>query len=81
MIGGIDVKDEVIQKLYANPIYLDYLRRHPKWYYYLDLDPKYFSDFERTVKRELKLTTYDKLEALKRQISFASSLINYFTSK
>ena len=75
------MRDEVIIKLYSNPVYLDYLRRHPKWYYYLDLDPSYFKEFEKTVKKDLKLTTYDKLEALKKQINFASSLINYFSSK
>ena len=75
------MKDEVIKKLYSNPIYLDYLRQHPKWYYYLDLDPKNYNEFEKTVKQELKLTTYDKLEAFKNQINFASSMIKYFSNK
>lgn len=81
MIGGINLKDEVIRKLYANPVYLDYLRQNPKWYYYLDLDSKYYSDFEKAVKQDLKLTTYDKLEAIKNQINFASSMLNYFMNK
>jgi hypothetical protein len=74
------LRDEIIEKLYNNEQYLDYLRRHPKWYYYLDLDPGYFKEFERVVKKALKLTTYDKLEAIKRQVNFASAMINYFTS-
>lgn len=74
------MRDEIIEKLYNNEQYLDYLRRHPKWYYYLDLDPGYFKEFERVVKKALKLTAYDKLEAIKRQVNFASAMINYFTS-
>lgn len=70
--------DEVLNKIYSNSYYLEYLRRHPKWYYYLDLDPKYMQEFERVVKKESKTTTYDKLETLKKQINFASSMINYF---
>lgn len=72
------MSDEVLNKIYSNIYYLEYLRRHPKWYYYLDLDPKYFQEFERVVKKESKTTTYDKLESLKNQINFASSMINYF---
>jgi len=74
------MRDEIITKLYKNDQYLDYLRRHPKWYYYLELDPKYYNDFERVVKKALKITTYDKLEAIKNQVSFASSMINYFSN-
>lgn len=72
------MKDEILQKLYSNDTYLGYLRTHPKWYYYLDLDPVYFKEFERVVKKELKVTTYDKLETIKKQINFASSMIDYF---
>ncbi|HEY8395331.1 MAG TPA: YlbE-like family protein [Bacilli bacterium] len=75
------MRDEVIFKLYANEHYLDYLRRHPKWYYYLDLDPKYFSEFERVVKKSLKMTTYDRLEALKNQVNFAGAMIKYLASQ
>lgn len=70
--------DEVLNKIYSNSYYLEYLRRHPKWYYYLDLEPKYMQEFERVVKKESKKTTFDKLETLKKQINFASSMINYF---
>lgn len=72
------MKEEILEKIYANEQYLYYLRYHPKWYYYLDLDEKNYSDFEKAVKKELKITTYDKLENLKKQINFASSMINYF---
>lgn len=75
------MRDEVLKKIYSNPQYLDYLRRHPKWYYYLDLDPKYLNDFERVVKKALKITTYDKLEQLKNQINFASAMLRYFSNR
>lgn len=81
MIGGTKVKDDVTRKLYSNQLYLDYLRQNPKWYYYLDLDPKYYDDFEKTAKKALKLTTYDKLEAVKNQINFASTMLKYFSNK
>lgn len=79
MIGGIKLTDEVLKKLYNDDIYLDYLRRHPKWYYYLDIDSKHFSDFERALKKDLKKTTYDKLESIKNQINFASAFVQYFS--
>lgn len=75
------MKDEVITKLYSNQVYLDYLRQNPKWYYYLDLDPKNYNEFEKTVKKALKLTTFDRLEAIKNQINFASSMVKYFSNK
>lgn len=78
MIGGIKLRDDILKKLYANEQYLYFLRKHPKWYYYLDLDPKYYNEFEKVVKRELKITTYDKLERVKNQINFATSMIRYF---
>jgi hypothetical protein len=75
------VRDEVIFKLYANEYYLDYLRKHPKWYFYLDLDPMYFREFERVVKKALKMTTYDRLESLKNQVNFAGAMIKYLASQ
>jgi len=74
------MRDDIIEKLYANEQYLDYLRHHPKWYYYLDLDPQYFNEFERIVKKAFKITTYDKLESLKKQINFASAMVKYFSN-
>lgn len=75
------MRDEILQKLYSNPQYLEYLRYHPKWYYYLDQNPSNFSKFERQVKEDLKITTYDKLEKARKQIDFASKLIEYFKNK
>lgn len=75
------MRDDILQKLYNNEKYLYYLRKHPKWYYFLDRDPGYFSEFERVVKKSLKLTTYDRLETLKNQVNFASALMRYFTNR
>ena len=72
------MREDILQKLYSNPKYLEYLRYHPKWYYYLDENPNNYSIFERTVKEELKTTTYDKLEKLKKQINFATKFMEYF---
>lgn len=73
--------DEILIKLYNNERYLEYLRRNPKWYYYLDLDPKNYSLFEKEVKESLNLTLNDKIEAFKKQLNFASSIMRYFKNK
>ena len=33
---------EILDKIYKSKEYLEYLRYHPKWYYYLDSDPNNF---------------------------------------
>lgn len=73
------VREDILQKLYANEEYLDYLRRHPKWYKYLDENPNNYQIFEKVVKKELKITSFDKLERFKKQVNFASALIKYFS--
>jgi hypothetical protein len=76
---GLILRDEIMKKIYDNEQYLDFLRRNPKWYYYLDQDPKNYKLFEENAKKVLRLTSYDKLDRLKKQVSFASAMINYFT--
>jgi len=75
------MRDDVLQKLYSNPVYLDYLRNHPKWYQYLEDNPNNYSIFERKVKEDLKITTYDKLENFKKQINFITKFMDYFKNK
>lgn len=75
------MNEDILRKIYSNPQYLEYLRFHPKWYFYLEQNPNNFSIFERTVKEELKITTYDKLEKLKKQINFATKFMEYFKNK
>ncbi len=69
----------ILNKIYNNEYYLKYLREHPKWYYYLDEDVSNFKLFEQTVKKEYKISSYDKLEKLKTQINFFRSIIEYFS--
>lgn len=69
---------EILNKIYNTREYLEYLRYHPKWYYYLDSDPNNFKVFESVVKKEYKITSYDKLERVKGKINFFTSMINYF---
>ena len=73
------MKEDILKKLYDNPSLLDYLRYNPKWYQYIDQDPKNYDLFEKTAKRELKMSTTDKLEKVKNQINFASALIKYIS--
>lgn len=68
----------ILSKIYNNKEYLEYLRYHPKWYYYLDDNKENFKVFENVVKKEYKITSYDKLESLKNKINFFTSMINYF---
>ncbi|CCY07464.1 MAG: YlbE-like family protein [Bacilli bacterium] len=68
---------EILKKIYNTKEYLEYLRYHPKWYYYLDENPLNFRSFENVVKKEYKITSYDKLEKMKSKINFFTSMINY----
>ena len=70
----------VLNKIYANDIYINYLRYNPKWYIYLNDNPSTFSAFEKEVKTNLKITTADKIDNLKKQIDFINGMIKYITS-
>lgn len=72
---------DILNRIYEKEQYLEYLRYHPKWYYYLDQNPNLFSEFEKALKKELKITTYDQLESLRKKINFASSFIKYLTKE
>ena len=69
---------EIMNKIYQDEKALDYLRHHPKWYYYLDQNPSNYNEFIKVIKKEFKETTYDKLEKIKTQVKFANSIMNYF---
>ena len=71
---------QILGKLYQNPIYLNYLRYHPKWYMILEKDPSSYKEFENQIKRDLKLTTYDKIENIKKQINFVNGIIKYLNN-
>jgi hypothetical protein len=71
---------EITDKLYANDAYLNYLRYHPKWYMILDRYPEKYSDFEKEVKANLKLTFNDKFNNFKKKIDFVSGLMKYLNN-
>lgn len=73
------MRGDILQKIYANEQYLEFLRRNPKWYYYLDENPDNYKLFEQNAKKELRITSYDKLERFKKQVNFASAVIKYFS--
>lgn len=75
------MREDILKKIYSDARYLEYIRYHPKWYYYLDQDPSLFSVFENNLKKDLKITTYDRLESLRKKINFASSFIKYMTKE
>lgn len=72
---------EVLSRIYANETYLNYLRYHPKWYVILNKNPGAFKDFEKQLKIDLKITTTDKIDQLKKQIDFINGLLKYLNSQ
>jgi hypothetical protein len=72
---------EILSRLYASDTYLTYLRYHPKWYIILNKNPEAFKDFEKQLKIDLKITTVDKIDQLKKQIDFINSMLKYLNSK
>ena len=70
----------ILNKIYENDLYLDYLRYHPKWYVILNDNPTLYNDFEKVVKKEYKITSYDKIENLKKQIDFVNGIIKYLNT-
>lgn len=72
--------ETITKKLYANDLYLNYLRYNPQWYIALERHPESFTDFEKEIKVRLKLTTADKLENFSKQITFINGMIKYFNS-
>ena len=74
------MNQEVLSKLYQNDLYLTYLRYHPKWYVILNEHPEAYNDFEKEVKINLKMTTSDKIENLRKQIDFINGMLKYLNS-
>ncbi len=70
----------VLEKLYSNDVYLNYIRYNPRWYVVLNRNPGAISDFEKEVKINLKMTTSDKIETLRKQIDFINGMLKYISS-
>lgn len=75
------MRSDILYKIYSNDLYLTYLRYHPKWYVILNKYPNAYNDFEKELKKELKITTADKIEQLKKQIDFINGMLTYLNSK
>ena len=73
------MKSDILNKIYANEMYLTYLRYHPHWYQILNNNPSEFSRFEREVKMTLKITTADKIDNLRKQVDFVNGIIKYLS--
>lgn len=74
------MNQEILDKIYNNDLYLEYLRYHPNWYVILNNNPNVYNDFEKEVKIKYKLTTYDKIENFKKQIDFINGIVRYLNS-
>ena len=74
------MRQDILSKLYTNDLYLTYLRYHPKWYVILNENPNAYSEFEKEVKINLKLTTYDKIDNLRKQVDFINGIVKYLNS-
>lgn len=74
------MRQDILSKLYTNELYLTYLRYHPKWYVILNDNPDAYNEFEKEVKINLKLTTYDKIDNLRKQVDFINGIVKYLNS-
>lgn len=72
---------EILSKLYSNDLYLTYLRYHPQWYVILNEHQEAYKDFEKEVKVNLKLTTYDKIDNLRKQVDFINGIMKYLNAQ
>jgi hypothetical protein len=68
---------DILNKIYANDLYLTYLRYHPNWYIILNEHPEYYIYFEKELKKTLKITTSDKVANLKKQVDFINGIVKY----
>ncbi|HOE77286.1 MAG TPA: YlbE-like family protein [Bacilli bacterium] len=72
--------ESILKKIYANELYLRYLRYNPKWYLILNENPGAYKEFERTVKIATKQTASDKIENFRKQLEFINGVIRYLNS-
>ena len=65
------MRSDVLGKIYANDLYLTYLRYHPQWYIILDGHPEAYSSFEKELKKLVKShnENVDKCNNLKDEIN------------
>ena len=66
---------------YDNPVHLEYLRYHPRWYKILYYDNSMLKDFIEEANTNLHLTKRDSLLEFNKKLSFVSSLMQYLAKK
>lgn len=74
------MSQNLLNIIYNNPLYLEYLRYHPKWYVILNNNENMFKEFEKEIKVAYKITTYDKINNLKKQVDFVNGMLKYLNS-
>ncbi len=74
------MRNDILQKIYANDLYLTYLRYHPNWYIILNQQPTAYPAFEKEVKTTLKITAADKIDNLRKQVDFINGIIKYLSN-
>lgn len=74
------MSQNLLNIIYGNPLYLEYLRYHPKWYVILNNNENMFKEFEKEIKVAYKITTYDKINNLKKQVDFVNGMLKYLNS-
>ncbi|MFI3252566.1 MAG: YlbE-like family protein [bacterium] len=70
VLGNVSYMDY----MYRNPVYLNYLRYHPKWYKILYYDQTRLKEFIAEAQKSMNITTSDRLKKLNSQLSFISSI-------
>lgn len=67
----------VMEKIYQDRRYLDYLRNNPAWYKILHYSPNQVDNFINEVKGFYKIRLEDKLATWQNNIGFIQSIIEY----
>ena len=70
----MDVRTQMIIR--SNPNMYRFLREESYWYKYLNRNPNYIKELERTMKNKYQLTTKDKLEKLNQRISLIHNFMD-----
>lgn len=70
----------ITSKLYQNELYLNYLRYHPKWYIILERNPNMYNEFEKQLKKDLKITISDQIDKFRKHVDFINGIIKYLNN-
>lgn len=68
---------DYMKEIYENPLILEYLRYHPKWYKILYYDNSKIKDFLYIAKTKQHITVSDKLNNINKTINFINGFSKY----